>query len=143
MLPHKHFLIAELVVFPVAFVLYPEKNVIEIVKWAIVGGFMSALVDLDIVVLVFLKSKSEPSLRPFRSPVEVYRKFKFFMGVIDETGVLKVGMKTHFIFSAFIVLVFYFFVNSYFLSVLLAIISHLISDLPHLYKILFLVKKIK
>ena len=55
MLPHNHFLIAGLVIAPVAAVLYPEKTILEISEWVLVGGLVSSAVDLDIVALVLLK----------------------------------------------------------------------------------------
>ena len=131
MLPHNHFLIAGLVIAPVAAVLYPEKTILEISEWVLVGGLVSSAVDLDIVALVLLKSKQEPRLRPFRNPLEIYRKFKLFMNTITDTGVQKTALKTHLVFSVIILSFFYLFTNAYFVPVVLGIASHLLSDIPN------------
>lgn len=132
MLPHKHFLIAGLAAVSAAVIWAPERTVIEISKWAMVGGVASAAVDLDIIALVFLKSGKENRLRQFRNPLQVFRKFDLFMDTISETNVLKIGMKTHLIFSALIISISYFYLNAYFLPIALGVISHILSDIPNL-----------
>ncbi|MBI4651134.1 hypothetical protein HY745_07605 [Candidatus Desantisbacteria bacterium] len=135
MLPHKHFLIAGLTIVPAAIILSPEKSVTEIGKWVLIGGIISSAIDLDIITLVFLKSKKEKRLRLFRDPLEIYRKFELFMDTIIETGVLKIGLKTHLILSPIIIVASYFLAANYFVPVLLGVVSHILSDLPYLKKI--------
>ena len=132
MLPHNHFLIAGLTITPVAITVFPEKSPVEIGEWILVGGLLSAAIDLDIIALVYLKSKKEKRLRPFRNIWEIFRKFKLFKDTITETGVLRTGMKTHLLFSILVVLLFYFYLNNYFLPAALGVISHIISDIPNL-----------
>ncbi len=136
MLPHKHFLITGLTVAPVTIVMYPEKSAVDITQWVLFGGVLSAAIDLDVVALIYLKSRTETRLRPFRNVVNIFRDFKGLKDVLAETGVLKVGITSHFIVSAFLVLFFYFYANTYFVPAVLAIISHMISDLPNYRKIL-------
>ena len=58
MLPHKHFTIAALAIIPATF-FFPGMTLFEIGTWIIVGGIISFTVDLDIIILVFLKSREE------------------------------------------------------------------------------------
>ena len=70
-------------------------------------------------------------MRPFRNPLEIYRKFKLFMNTITDTGVQKTALKTHLVFSVIILSFFYLFTNAYFVPVVLGIASHLLSDIPN------------
>ena len=132
MLPHNHFLIAGLIIAPVGIVLFPEKSMGEIGEWVLIGGLLSSAIDLDVYILTILKSKKEKRLKPFRNPFEIYRKFKLFMDTITETGVLKIGLKIHLFSSTLIILICYLFLNSYLIPVTLGVVSHLISDIPNL-----------
>ena len=134
MLPHNHFIISGLAAVPVAAVLSPDKSIIGIGEWFLISGLLSAAVDYDVYILVLLKSGKEDRLKPFRNPIEIYRKYKLFMDTITETGVLKIGLKTHFIFSALIVLLIYLFANPYFIPAVIGVVSHVISDIPNLWR---------
>lgn len=132
MLPHTHFLIAGLAIAPVAAALYPEKTAGEVAEWAFIGGLLSAAIDLDIVALVLLRSRRDDRLRLFRNPVEIYRKFRLFMDMITETGVLRTGLMTHLAGSAIVILICVLFASSYIVPAALAVLSHLLSDIPNL-----------
>ncbi len=132
MLPHRHFLIAGLTIAPVSVVLFPEKSLEEIWGWVLIGGILSASIDLDIYALVLLKSRKENQLTPFRNPIEIYRNFESFMNTIFKTGLWKIGLVTHLALSVLIVILFYLFSNTYFIPVALGVVSHLISDIPNL-----------
>jgi hypothetical protein len=134
MLPDKHFLIACLVTAPVALTLPDHRSVIGVAQWALASGLVSAAIDIDVYALVLAGSGKEERLRQFRNPLQMQRKFKLFMETIADTGVLKAAMKTHFVISAAVILLAWYFFNPYFLPVALGVISHLISDLPHLFK---------
>jgi hypothetical protein len=136
MLPHCHFLIAGLVIVPVGFVLFHEKSIVEIVQWVLIGGFLSSAVDLDVSIVTILRSKRDDRLKQFSNPREIFRKFDIFMDRITETGVLRAGLKIHLLSSIFIILIFYFFLHDYFVPVVLGIVSHLISDIPNLRRVL-------
>ncbi len=132
MLPHRHFLIAGLTIAPVSVVLFPEKSLEEIWGWVLIGGILSASIDLDIYALVLLKSRKENQLTPFRNPIEIYRNFESFMNTIFKTGLWKIGLVTHLALSVLIVILFYLFSNTYFIPAVLGVISHIITDMPNL-----------
>ncbi len=135
MLPHNHFLIASIVIAPVGILFFPEKSIIEMGQWILIGGLLSAAIDLDMCTITILKSKKEKRLKPFRKPIEIYRKFNLFMDTITETGILKTGLKIHLISSILLILISYFFINNYFIPVTLGVVSHLISDIPNLQRL--------
>lgn len=131
MLPHKHFLIAALFIFVAVIAFFSRMESIEVIKWVIVGGFISAAIDLDVYTIVLLKAGKENKLKSFRNPIEIYRNYKTFMDTIFATGVAKIGLITHLVFPIFIILVFYFLFSDYFIPVVIGVLSHIISDLPN------------
>ena len=135
MLPHSHFLIASLVIAPAAIALSPERSFIKIIQWILVGGFLSTAMDLDIYTLAFFKSKENKELRDFKNPIEIFRRFKHFMDTITKTGVLRIGMKTHLVFSVLVISLFYLFRRAYLIPAILGIASHIISDIPNLRRV--------
>ncbi|MFZ3090335.1 MAG: hypothetical protein WA240_06920 [Nitrospirota bacterium] len=135
MLPHSHFIISGLAAVPIAAVLSPEKPIIE---WALISGLLSSAIDLDVYTLVLLKSRKEDILKPFRNPLKILKEYKNFMQTITETGVLRIGLKTHFVLPAFIALLIYFLFPAYFIPAAVGIVTHIISDIPNLRR---LVKK--
>lgn len=137
MLPHNHLLVAGLVIVPVGIVFFPEKSSGEIGKWVLIGGLLSSAIDLDVYALTILQSRKEKRLKPFRNPVEIYRKYKLYMDTITETGVLKAGLKTHLFSSLFIILI-GCFLTSYLIPIILGVVAHLISDIPNLQRLLAL-----
>jgi len=132
MLPHNHFAIAGLAIIPAAYALHPESAIQNIGTWVLVGGIASAAIDLDIVTLVLLRSRKDKSLRLFRNPIEIFRRFPLFMDTITETGVLRTGMKTHFVMAAIIPLLFLLFAKNYIVPVSVAVLSHILSDIPNM-----------
>lgn len=132
MLPHNHFIIADLAITAAAAIHYPQIPAFELGKWILAGGSASAAIDLDIITLVLLKSKKDGRLKPYKNPLKVFADFKPFMKTIAETGLLKTGMATHLIISAATCLFFYFYCHAYFIPILIGIITHLLEDTPHM-----------
>jgi len=128
-------MISGLVIALVTIILFPEKPVGEVGGWVLVGGFISSLVDLDIVALVLLKSEKESRLKPFRNPLEIYRRFGPFMDTITKTGVLRAGLITHLLFSALIISLAYL-LGWYCIPITLGVVSHLVSDIPNLRRLI-------
>jgi len=136
MLPQYHFLIAALVITPIALLFYPELTLAGVGLWVLYGGFLSAAIDLDIIALVQLRSKEDNRLKPFTKPIEIFRKFSLFMDTLFETGLLRTAMKTHFILGTIFIIGFYLSSNQYFIPVTLGVTSHLVSDTPNIRRVL-------
>ncbi len=128
MLPHNHFLIAAFAIFLLSALLFPLTPS-KLAKWILVGGIVSALIDLDVVALVYWKSKTDTKLKPFRKPTELYKNYSVFLKTIAESGILKTGIKTHLIISALVILISYT-IPEYFIPVFIAVVTHILSDLP-------------
>jgi len=135
MLPHSHFVFSGFAVALVAILWFPQQSAAEVLEWILVGGLVSAAVDLDVVALVFVRSGKESSLTPFRNPVHIHKHYKKFMDTLAETGLLATAMKTHILISAAVVAVAYSFHKPYFIPATLGVLSHLITDTPHLRKL--------
>lgn len=131
MLPQNHFVISGLTVAAVAYAAYPEKSALDISRWVLFGGILSAAIDLDIVALVFLKSQKHEKLKRFRNLLNIFRDFNGFKNTMAETGVLKTGMISHLLLSAGLIVLFYLFSGDYFIPAVLGIATHMITDLPN------------
>ncbi|MBU0730257.1 MAG: hypothetical protein KKE17_03360 [Proteobacteria bacterium] len=132
MLPHNHFIIAGLVIAPVALIAGQNPGVDQLGLWIAAGGLASVLVDLDVVALVYLRAAKEDRLKPYRNPVKIFTKFKEFMRIIADCGLLKTAMQTHFLLSAILLLLVYCFGKDLIIPVALGVISHLVSDIPNI-----------
>ena len=95
MLPHHHFAISAAATIPVALLTQQPTTAAGLVTWAAAGGIVSALMDLDVVVLLNLRARSEPALRPFRDPRRIFTGFDELMDLLSSTGVLRVALVTH------------------------------------------------
>ena len=132
MLPHNHFIVSTLTVAPVA-VVY-SGNVETVFLWVLVGGLVSMVMDLDVIILVYLRSGAEKRLQPYRNPLLIFRDFDRFMIVLQETGVRDTVLKTHFMTGAMIPPVFYFLWPTVIIPVALGVISHLLTDLADIHR---------
>jgi hypothetical protein len=128
LLPHSHFAIAALAIVPATYALHPGSTLQNVGVCVLVGGIASAAIDLDII----LRSRTEQRLRFFRNPVEIFRRFPLFMETITETGVLGTGMRTHLAMAAIIPLLFAYFADRYIVPVSIAVLSHILSDIPNM-----------
>jgi hypothetical protein len=54
------------------------------------------------------------------------------MDTITDTGVLGTGLKTHLISSAAIILLCRLFASDYFVPISVAVLSHILSDIPNM-----------
>ncbi|MCF6289435.1 MAG: hypothetical protein L3J03_00300 [Desulfobacterales bacterium] len=127
MLPQNHLFISTLTIAPVAVVYAGRAE--DILLWVLVGGMVSMAMDLDVIILVFLRSRGEKRLQPYRNPVLIFREFDQFMTVLKETGVRDTVLKTHFMTAAVVPPIFYFLWPSVVVPVALGVISHLLGDL--------------
>ena len=125
MLPQKHFLISGASVAPFSFH-HPE--------WILVSGVVSMAIDTDVVVLVWIRSRTEKSLKKFRNPAEIFTRFEPFMKAFFETGVLKTAMITHLAISAFILAVTFVFFRGVIIPVSIGVLTHLLSDIHNFRK---------
>ncbi|MFQ6087463.1 MAG: hypothetical protein ACE5K0_00995 [Candidatus Methanofastidiosia archaeon] len=132
MLPHSHFAIAGIFIVGVSFVFYPENTFKDLIFWILVGGTVSAAIDLDIILILFIKSRKDETLKPYLNVVAIYKNFKEFMDFITEKGILRIGMKTHLTISFALLLVSHLFFKEFFIPVGVGIISHLLSDFQYI-----------
>jgi len=132
MLPHKHFIIAGAVAGPAAFVLTPEPTPALAAAWVAVAGVVSALIDADVLALVQIRAGGHALLKPFRNPIEIFRRFDAFMDALADTGTLRIAMATHFMLAALAVALSYLYLGSYFLPAVIGVVSHLASDVPNM-----------
>ena len=131
MLPQDHFLVSAVVMVPVAMV-FPAQNHIGLVGLGLISGVVAALIDLDVIVLIYLKGKEYPSMRLFYNPTKIFTQFKLFMDTFAQSGLLKVAMKTHMVIFFALPVLTYIFFPAYFLPVIVASITHFLCDIPNI-----------
>lgn len=135
MLPHNHFLISGGAIAATTIIIFPENSTLLLIQWILVGGLISAAIDLDIVSLVYIKARHDDQIKPFKNPVNLFRRFKEFMDLVTRNGLLKTGMVTHLFLSLIVISAFYFLLNSYFIPVVIGVVAHILSDIPNVYKV--------
>lgn len=131
MLPHKHFVLSAAAIAPATVLFYPEKSAIETAVWTFAGGTLSAAMDLDVLLLVLLSSRKEQQLRRYRNIINIFRDFRAFKDDLADTGVMKWGLLSHFTGAVLIVAVTTLFLKPWLFPVSIAVVTHLLSDLPN------------
>ena len=131
MLPQNHFLISAVTVIPVAMVFTPHSQ-IGLLNLALISGLVAAAIDLDAIFLIYLKGKEYSSMRLFYNPIKIFTQFKLFMDTFTDTGLLKIAMISHMIIFFVLPVLAYIFLPAYFLPVIVASVTHFLSDLPNM-----------
>jgi hypothetical protein len=130
MLPHDHALLAAAVITPAVLIAAPGTLSLAAAQVA-TGAAVAAVIDLDVLLLVYLKGNRQPRLQPFRNPLRIVSDFDRFMDIVQQTGLRKLVHKTHLLMSAIILVSAYFYLPSFFLATSLGVASHLVSDFFH------------
>ncbi len=128
MLPHKHFLIAEIIILIIG--LFFPLSFIGLVKWVLIGGLFAVLIDIDSAILSFFSKE----LKNYRN---VFKKYDEFMNLLVRTGLIKLLVLTHLLISAVFILGSYLYFDIYLIPISAGVISHLISDMWELRKFIF------
>jgi len=131
MLPQNHFVISAVAMVPVAAVA-SSQNIPQAVGWVVLAGAVSAAIDLDVLALIYLKGKEFPALRLFYNPLNLFTRFKLFMETLIGTGQLKTAMKSHFVTFFALPVITWTFWPAYFLPITVAVLTHLLSDIPNI-----------
>jgi len=136
MLTHIHFAVSVTVVGIYELIFTPERSVESVFFTAVISGFISSLLDLDVLILIYLKSRNNPDLRVFRNPLNIYKKYDRFMELSSSEKFLGITPLTHVLISIFVLLLLHFYLKNIFIPVFLAIFSHLTGDVPEFWRIL-------
>ena len=131
MLPQNHFVISSVAMIPVAAVVC-SQNVPQAVEWIVLAGVISAAIDLDVLAMIYAKGNEYPAFRQFYNPLNLFTKFKLFMKTLVGTGQLKTVMKSHFTTFIALPLLTWLLSPEYLLPVAVAVVTHLLSDIPNI-----------
>jgi hypothetical protein len=125
MLPHKHFLVSGIFVAIAALIV--QIDIKTAVLWIIVGGLVSAFIDIDsLCLLMFTRNKK---LKKFRSIREIFGDYDGLISTFKEMGALKLLSITHLMISIAILIITLLFFADYLVPVLAGITPHLFTDL--------------
>ena len=131
MLPQHHLVIGAVV----ASVLWPflgTGGAVVLAAWALVGGAVGAVIDIDIMALVALRARGEPALRHWSNPRNVARDFRGFLRMLRSTGLLRRAAVTHLLMGAALVAMFWAFAPSLLVPAAVGAVTHIASDLQYL-----------
>jgi hypothetical protein len=131
MLPQNHFVISSVAMIPVAAVV-SSQNIPQAAGWVLLAGAVSAAIDLDVLALIYLAGEKHPGFRLFYNPLNLFTKFKLFMETLVGTGQLKTAMKSHFTTFILLPVLAWFLWPAYFLPIAVAVVTHLLSDIPNI-----------
>jgi hypothetical protein len=132
MLPHHHFILSGLSAGLVGFLFFPG---FDLGLWVFVSGLVSIIIDWDAVALTLWGSKTKKKLQPYRNPVKIFSRYRQYMDALAETGVLKTLIVTHILSSVVIIFVFKYYANDYLTPAVIGVLTHLITDIPHIDRI--------
>lgn len=135
MLPQNHLVIAIIVIIPAALILFPGLSLFQLLLWVVLGGAVAALIDMDIIIIVFQRAKKDERLRPYTNIRSVSKDFKGFVDTITETGVLRIGLMTHVLVSVTVIVLFHLFLSDLLFPVVIGVVTHLVTDVPYIGKL--------
>lgn len=130
MMPHKHFLVSTILIIFVVLFFFPTLSPIQFLVWILLAGIFSVIVDIDMLILIPLSR--DKKILPYRNFSYLNNHFNQFMKLISKNGIMKTSLKTHILLSLFFIATAYFFINTYFIPIIIGVISHLLSDIPNL-----------
>jgi len=131
MLPQYHMVVGTVV----AAILWPflgAGGAVGFVAWAVVGGAVGAVIDVDIMALVAISARRDPSLGHWSDPRNVARDFDGFLRMLRSTGLLRRAAVTHLAMGAVLVAAFWLLAPSLLVPALVGAFTHLASDLQYL-----------
>ena len=131
MLPQDHFLIAGIVITPVA-IMTGDHSLLDIGKWIVVGGAASVAIDIDVAVTIQLKSNKFKILKKYKKPKNVFKDLRGLINALFKTGLIKTTIVSHLIISTLFILLSYLYWNNFFIPISIGVISHLLSDIPNI-----------
>jgi len=131
MMPQVH-LVVGAVVSAAIWPFLGDDGAISLVAWALVGGAVGAVIDMDIMVIVAAAARGDASLRRWTDPRNVGRDFKGFIGMLRSRGLLRKAAVTHLAMGAALVGAFWLLVPSLLVPAVVGAFTHLVSDLQYL-----------
>jgi len=133
MLPHKHFIISAASAVPVAMIAARSEPSTSVIEWFLVAGLVSALLDIDVLAIVLARGRRHSALHTFaRNPIRMFTHFSEFMAALYSTGLIRVAMLTHFALWALVPVAVIFLAPEWTVPVVVAVITHALSDTPHI-----------
>ncbi len=132
MLPQSHFAVAAVVTLVAVVLFYPDLDRLDALLWMVVAGVVAALIDIDVILMVRRRSRDDPELEPWASPVAVMRDFPEFIEMLRRKGLLRTIAWTHLASAVAATLVGYLLLPSLFIPIVIGAWSHLATDVRYL-----------
>jgi hypothetical protein len=131
MMPQNHFLVAAIITVLFIMMYHPELDRAEATTWVLVAGLVAALIDVDVILMVRLKARTDPELRPYTDMRVVAKDLQAMLSLLHWKGLLVKVAVPHVISASLLTVASYFLAPSIFIPVFLGAWSHLVSDVPY------------
>ena len=135
MMPQNHFVVAVVITVAAVLLFYPDLDLAEAALWAVVSGIAAAVIDLDVIVLVRWKAKSDPELRPYTDIRVVARDLRAMLRLLHERGLLLKIAVPHTASAIAMSVAAFCLAPSLFVPVVLGAWSHVLSDVPYVWSV--------
>ncbi len=136
MMPQSHFAVAAVVTVLAAVLLYPDLDLEGVVRWIVVAGLAAAVIDLDVMLLVRWRARTDPDLRPYTDPRVVARELRPMLVVLHRKGLLVRVAAPHMASALALTVASYYLAPSLLVPVSLGVWSHLVSDVPYVWSVM-------
>lgn len=136
MMPQNHFAVAAVVTVLAILLFYPDLDLAEATVWVLVSGLVAAVIDMDVILMVRWKARTDPDLRPFTDMRVVAKDLRAMLRLLHQKGLLVKVAIPHLVSAIVLTVASYLLVPSLFVPVFLGAWSHLVSDVPYVWSIM-------
>jgi hypothetical protein len=136
MMPQSHFVVAAVVTVFAIILFYPDLDLSEATVWVLVAGVVAAVIDIDVILMVRWKARTDPDLRPYTDMRVVAKDLRAMLRLLHRKGLLVKVAIPHLASGVVLTLASYYAAPSVFIPVFLGAWSHLLSDVPYVWSIM-------
>ena len=135
MLPQNHFVVAAVVTLVAVVLFYPDLDWADALVWVLAAGVVAALIDLDVILMVRWRARTDPDLRPYTDVRVVARDLRAMLRLLHRKGLLVKVAIPHLVSATVLTVASYHLAPSLFVPVFLGAWSHVVSDVPYVWSI--------
>ena len=136
MMPHSHFVVAALVTVVAIILFYPDVDQTEAALWVVVAGIVAAVIDVDVILMVRSRARTDPDLRPYTDMRVVAKDLRAMLRLLHRKGLLVKVAIPHVTSATVLTVAAYLLAPPLFVPVFLGAWSHVVSDVPYVWSIM-------
>ncbi len=136
MMPQSHFVVAAIVTVVAVILFYPDLGLAEATAWVVIAGVLAAAIDVDVILMVRWRARTDPDLRPYTDMRVVAKDLRAMLRLLHRKGLLVKVAIPHLASGIVLTVASFHLVPSLFVPVFLGAWSHLVSDVPYVWSIM-------